>query len=96
MVRSFHYDSQKEEGKDFAKRVTAAMYPKGAKHCMMHCKFATGYDDGSGAYCNNKDAPDYEERVRSWHTVDGCSCFEEGERIIECDEVESPSLEGEV
>lgn len=82
----FEYDAQKESGKDFAKRVAKAMYPEGAKHCMMHCKFATGYWDGSGAYCNNENSPDYKERVRSWDIANGCPCFEEGERIIPQDE----------
>lgn len=86
MVKCFEYDPKKETGKAFTNRVASALYPKGAKLCMMHCKFATGYSDGSGAYCNNEDSPYYEERVRSWDTVDDCPCFEEGERIIDCDE----------
>ncbi len=82
MVKVFDYDPRKEAGKAFAKRMVEALYPKGAKHCMSHCKFSTGYSDGSGAYCNNENSPYYEERVRSWDTVGDCQCFEEGERIV--------------
>ena len=85
-MKQFHYDPEKETGKEFTHRVTSAMYPEGAKHCMMHCKFATGYDDGSGAYCNTHESPYYENRVRSWDTVGDCPCFEEGERIIDQDD----------
>jgi len=81
MVKSFRYNSERETAKNFANRIASALYPKDAKHCMMHCKFATGYYDGSGAYCNNKDSPYYDERVRSWDTVGDCPCFEEGERV---------------
>ena len=82
MAIVFKHDPKKETAKDFAKRVSSVLYPKGAKHCMMDCKFATGYSDGSGAECNNKESPDYQERVRSWDLVGDCSQFEEGERII--------------
>ena len=86
-MRTFHHNPKKESGKAFASRVSSEMYPKGAKHCMMHCKFATGYPDGSGAECNHKDSPYYQIRVRSWDTVGDCPCFEEGARIIEQEEV---------
>jgi len=86
MVNSFYYNPEKELGKNFAKRVANSLYPKGAKHCMFHCKFCTGYSDGSGAYCNNSNSPYYGERTRSWDTVGDCSCFEEGERIKPYDE----------
>ncbi len=89
MIKTFEFDPKKEGGKEFGKRVAETLYPKGAKHCMMHCKFSTGYDDGSGAYCNNKNSPFYEERVRSWDAVEDCPCFEEGERLIPTDEEET-------
>ncbi len=86
MVKVFEYDPKKETGKGFAKRMAEAMYPKGEKYCMGDCKFATGYPDGSGAYCNNEHSPYYGERVRSWDTVGDCLHFEEGERVVGYDE----------
>jgi len=87
MKATFYFDPNKESAKAFADRVVNVLYPEGAKHCMMHCKFTTGYYDGSGAFCNNLNSPDYLERVRSWDTVEGCPCFEEGKRIVEFEEV---------
>lgn len=83
MALLFDYDPKKETGKSFADRVASSLYPKGAKHCMMDCKFATGYSDGSGAECNNKKSSYYQVRVRSWDTVGDCPYFEEGERILD-------------
>ena len=85
-MKSFCFNPKEETPTHFTDRMCNALYPEGAKYCMMHCKFATGYSDGSGAYCNNKDSPDYGERVRSWDTVSGCRCFEEGERVKDQDE----------
>ena len=82
MAKVFEYDPKKETGRAFANRVASELYPKDAKYCMFDCRFATGYEDGSGAECNNKKSPYYQERVRSWDTVGDCSCFEEGNRII--------------
>ena len=81
-MKTFYCDPKKESGKAFAERVVEEMYPKDAKHCMMHCKFSTSYSDGSGAYCNNEQSPYCGERVRSWDTVGDCCYFEEGKRII--------------
>jgi len=74
------------EDPDAVHKVVNALYPPGAMHCMMDCKFATGYSDGSGAYCNNSLCQDYEERVRSWDLVADCPQFVEGERILDRDD----------
>ena len=81
-IMEFHYDPKKDNPEDFAEKMCEVLYPEGEKFCMMDCKFTTGYEDGSGAECNNPSCPDYQVRVRSWDTVSGCPFFEEGERIL--------------
>jgi len=79
----FHLDPSDPDG---VQKIVSALYPPGAKHCMMDCQFSTGYWDGSGAYCNNPESDDFKERVRSWDTVRDCAQFVEGERLVDRDE----------
>lgn len=87
---------QQQEGETFdafAQRIAQGLYPPGAKHCMMHCQYATSYEDGSGAYCNNQQSEYYRSRVRSWDTVDSCKVFSEEPRLVPQDHEEEERAE---